>query len=147
MSAFEIQSFSGGQWTIETVANDRDSAIFEAQRLLQGKRIRSVRVVQEIYDAASDSYRMKVIFRREREAGGMVGNASEKQEAALARRGGKAPGEEEDGRGFFTRFFQGINQSLSAFVSSVAFIIIKFTIIVGLGIWLLLILNDLAKKL
>ena len=142
MSSFEVQRFAGGQWTIEMVAHDRDSAIFEAQRLLQSKRVRSVRVVQEIYDANSDSYRMKIIFRREHEAG----SPAPTQSGGANPRGAREISYEEEPSAF-TKFTRKLNAAISAFVNSMAFVLIKFAIIVGLGVGLLVTLNNFASKL
>lgn len=64
LTAFEVQSLRDGVWKIETVTDDKDMAIFEAQRIIQSPHVPKVRVVQEDFDPETDRYRTKVIFNR-----------------------------------------------------------------------------------
>ncbi|MBT4769286.1 MAG: hypothetical protein HOO00_01990 [Rhodospirillaceae bacterium] len=139
MSNYEVQSHKNGQWVIASVQDDQDEAIYEAQRLLQGKRTTSVRVVQEIYDANSDTYRMKVIFRRARASetsDGGAGDGTKKKKVARPKE-----------LSTFGKFSRDTKISFRAFIGSVPFLIIKFAVIIGLGIWLLVSLQEVAEKL
>jgi len=62
---FEVQTKRGGDWVIEAFHDRKDDAIYDAQKLLAGQFITAVRVVEEIHDSANDSYRTKVVFKRE----------------------------------------------------------------------------------
>ncbi len=62
--AFEVQAYKDGNWTIDSVAGDRDQAIYEAQRLIQTSHIWAVRVVQESFHEASNSFVSKIVFKR-----------------------------------------------------------------------------------
>lgn len=139
MASYEVQSHKQGSWTISSVQGDKDSAIFEAQRLLQSRRTVSVRVVEEIYDENNDTYRMKVIFKRSRSTG-LRGKEKKPEEE-------KAPVGEKAEPGFFEKLKVTIRDSYHAFVNSIFFVVLKFAIIIGLGLWLLIVMSDLAKVL
>lgn len=80
--SFEVQTYKNGNWDISTVLEDKNSAIAEAQRLLESKVHTSVKVVEEVLDEASGQYRSKVVFRREKSAKG----GKEKEKAEQRRR-------------------------------------------------------------
>jgi len=64
--SFEVQTYRNGNWDITKVLEDKNSAIAEAQKMLEGKIHFSVEVVEEIHDEATDQYRSKVVFRKEK---------------------------------------------------------------------------------
>ena len=88
MKAFEIHTFQDGRWKIDSVFDDRELALFEARRVDEGTRYSGVRVIEEIYDEASDLTTTRTIFRggnadrQER-----LRKAEEAQKAAVPRRG------------------------------------------------------------
>ena len=45
------------------------------------------------------------------------------------------------------RMVKAVNKGITAFLGSVVFLILKFTVIIGLGVWLLVATNNLAEKL
>ncbi len=139
MANYEVQSHKNGQWVIASVQDDQDEAIYEAQRLLQGKRTTSVRVVQEIYDSNSDSYRMKVVFRRAR--------ASETTDSGESDTTKKKKAAKPKELSTFRKFSRDAKITFRSFIGSVPFLIIKFAVIIGLGIWLLVSLQEVAEKL
>lgn len=66
MKAYEIQTFQDGKWKIDSVFDDRDLALFEARRVDEGNRYAGVRVIEEVYDEASDLTTTRTIFRGSR---------------------------------------------------------------------------------
>jgi len=99
MRAFEIHTFQGGKWKIDSVFDDRDLAVFEAQRMDGSKRYVGVRVVEERFDEKTQQTAVRTIYK-----GTSVDNATpieqpKKQKGAKAaprgatgtRRPGKAP--------------------------------------------------------
>ena len=66
MRAYEIQTFQDGKWKIDSVFDDRDLALFEARRVDEGNRYAGVRVIEEVYDEASDLTTTRTIFRGSR---------------------------------------------------------------------------------
>lgn len=66
MKAYEIQTFQDGKWKIDSVFDDRELALFEARRVDEGNRYAGVRVVEEVYDEASDLTTTRTIFRGSR---------------------------------------------------------------------------------
>lgn len=63
MRAFEIQTFQGGKWQIDSIFDDRDLAMIEAQRMDESGRYLGVRVTEEIFDEATDHTIARTIFR------------------------------------------------------------------------------------
>ena len=63
MKAFEIYTFRGGNWKIDSVFDDKDLALFEAKRMDSSNRFPSVRVVEEIFDEVSSQTSTRTIFR------------------------------------------------------------------------------------
>lgn len=63
MRAFEIHTYQGGKWSIDSIFDDRELALHEAQRMDQSGRYVGVRVVEEVYDEATDRTSTKTIFR------------------------------------------------------------------------------------
>ncbi len=63
MRAFEIHTFQGGKWKINAIFDDRELAVFEAQRMDSSLRYGGVRVVEEVFDEKSLSSAIKTIVR------------------------------------------------------------------------------------
>ena len=145
---YEVQTYKNGKWAISSVQDDKDEGIYEAQRLLQSKRTSSVRVVWEIFDESNDTYRMKVVFRRSRKCSeelsseGVKGASVEGEGERTAKKWAKL----ED-IPLMDRMVKAVNKGVTVFLGSVVFLILKFTVIIGLGVWLLVAINNLAEKL
>lgn len=101
MRAFEIQTFTGGKWKIDSVFDDRDLAVFEARRMDDSNRYAGVRVVEETFDEETEQSVARTIFR-----GGRVGvdvsrpsaPPASRRRRAGARTGGGARGEARTAR-------------------------------------------------
>lgn len=63
MKAFEIHTFQGGKWKIDSVFDDRDLALFEAQRMDESSRYSGVRVIEEIYVESTQQTKTRTIYR------------------------------------------------------------------------------------
>lgn len=63
MKAFEIHTYQSGKWKIDSVFDDRDLAMFEAQRMDESGRYTSIRVVEEIYVESTQETKTRTIFR------------------------------------------------------------------------------------
>ena len=87
MKAYEIQTFQEGKWKIDSVFDDRDLALFEARRVDEGNRYAGVRVIEEIYDEASDLTTTRTIFRGSR----ADRNERARKAAAASRSAARAP--------------------------------------------------------
>lgn len=66
MRAFEIQVFNAGKWNIDSIFDDRELVMHEAQRMDKSGRYVGVRVVEEVYDEATDYTSSRTIFRSSR---------------------------------------------------------------------------------
>ncbi len=147
--SYEVQADKNGKWVIESVQPDEDAAIYDAQLLLRGKTTMSVRVVKEIYNPNDDSYRTKVVFRRSRE----VAEAdSVEDEDENKKKGHKAKLERdstlwEDVKHNVQEVVDTVHGWITAFVNSIYYQVFKLILIVGIGIFLLVTLQDLAEKL
>jgi hypothetical protein len=63
MKAFEIHTYQGGKWKIDSVFDDRDLAMFEAQRMDESGRYTGIRVIEEIYIEATQETKTRTIYR------------------------------------------------------------------------------------
>ena len=145
---YEVQTYKNGKWAISSVQDDKDEGIYEAQRLLQSKRTSSVRVVWEIFDEPNDTYRMKVVFRRSRKDSEELSSGAAK--SASVEGGGERTAKKRvklEDIPLMDRMVKAVNKGITAFLGSVVFLILKFTVIIGLGVWLLVATNNLAEKL
>ena len=68
MKAFEIHTFHGGRWKIDSVFDDRELAIFEAKRMDTSTRYAGVRVVEEIFDESNSQTATRTVYRGTRVA-------------------------------------------------------------------------------
>lgn len=95
MKAFEIQTFRGGRWKIDSVFDDRELALFEAQRMDWSRRYSGVRVIEEIFDEITNETKSRTIF-----SGAKKDLAGRAREAKTKTKGkGKAGVEERGGAG------------------------------------------------
>lgn len=63
MKAFEIHTYQSGKWKIDSVFDDRDLAMFEAQRMDESGRYTGIRVVEEVYVEATQETKTRTIYR------------------------------------------------------------------------------------
>ena len=145
---YEVQTYKNGKWAISSVQDDKDEGIYEAQRLLQSKRTSSVRVVWEIFDESNDTYKMKVVFRRSRKDSEELSSGAAK--SASVEGGGERTAKKRvklEDIPLMDRMVKAVNKGVTAFLGSVVFLILKFTVIIGFGVWLLVAVNNLVEKL
>jgi hypothetical protein len=62
MKAFEMHTYQSGEWKIDSVFDDRDLAMFEAQRMDESGRCTSIRVVEEIRVESTQETKTRTIF-------------------------------------------------------------------------------------
>ena len=63
MVVYEIHTYRDGAWKIDSIFDDRDLAVLEAQRVERTFRYSGVRVVEETYDEATDRAVTRTIYR------------------------------------------------------------------------------------
>ena len=63
MKAFKIHTYQSGKWKIDYVFDDRDLAMFEAQRMDSSGRYTGIRVVEEIYLESTRETKTRTIYR------------------------------------------------------------------------------------
>ncbi|MGB8274740.1 MAG: hypothetical protein WCF16_05650 [Alphaproteobacteria bacterium] len=61
--SYEIHTYRAGQWKIDSVYDDREIAVYEAQRLQGTGRFAALRVVEEKFDSDSGKILNKTVFR------------------------------------------------------------------------------------
>lgn len=61
--SYELQTYSAGVWKIDSIYDDREIAVYEAQRLHATHRFSAVRVVEEKFDSAAGKSVTKTVFR------------------------------------------------------------------------------------
>ena len=74
MKALEIHTYQSGKWKIDSVFDDRDLAMFEAQRMDSSGRYTGIRVVEEIYLESTRETKTRTIYR-----GSMIAEANAAQ--------------------------------------------------------------------
>ena len=92
MKAYEIHTFKDGVWKIDSVFDDRDLALHEANKIDEGSRYAAVRVIEEVYDETSDLTTTRTIFRGNRSATKKSPPAQPKQEKRPVNRGPRGGG-------------------------------------------------------
>jgi hypothetical protein len=63
MKAFEIHTYQGGRWKIDSIFDDKGLALFEARRMEESFRFPSIRVVEEEFNETRNETVTKTIFR------------------------------------------------------------------------------------
>ena len=81
---FEVLSTRGDSWTIESVYDDRDVALYEARSLRENRHLKAVKVIQEIYDDETDRTISRTIFNEARGAAKAKAKPQAQEEAAGA---------------------------------------------------------------
>ena len=79
---FEVLSTRGHSWTIESVYDDRDVALYEARSLRENRHLKAVKVIQEIYDDETDRTISRTIFNEARGAAKAKAKLQAQEEAA-----------------------------------------------------------------
>jgi hypothetical protein len=63
IQTYEIQTYRGGVWQVDSVFDDEELAVFEAQLLHDRGRYVGVRVVLEIYNEETDQVSVRTILK------------------------------------------------------------------------------------
>ncbi len=64
--SYELLSFRGGSWVIESVYDKKDVALQEARRLFEGRHQKGVKVIEETYDTDTDRTMARIVFSRQK---------------------------------------------------------------------------------
>ncbi len=90
MRSYEIHTFQKGRWKIDSIFDDRELALFEAQRMDESARYSGVRVVEEAFDDNNTKTRARTIFRGTKAAQSnkkaLKAKSLARQEVAIERR-------------------------------------------------------------
>ncbi len=68
--SYEVQVYQRGDWRIDSIANDRESAMESARVFEKSKHCPGVRVVEEVYDEDTQHTATKIVFRHNKSDGG-----------------------------------------------------------------------------
>jgi hypothetical protein len=63
MVVFEIHTFRDGTWKIDSVFDDKELAVVEAQRMERSGRYSAIRVVEESFDEATERGNTRTVYR------------------------------------------------------------------------------------
>ncbi|MBK18115.1 MAG: hypothetical protein CMM52_04670 [Rhodospirillaceae bacterium] len=90
MRAFEIHTFRGGKWKIDSVFDDKDLAMFEARRMDESSRYTGVRVIEENFNESTQETVSRTIFKGGRAEKQAAPNRQKKKKTTRTqgRRGG-----------------------------------------------------------
>ncbi|MBC8267187.1 MAG: hypothetical protein H8E36_00370 [Rhodospirillaceae bacterium] len=64
--SFEIYSFKGGNWMLDSVHDDKNMAIHQGRMLISSPHHMAIRVIQETYDEATDNTTSKIIYKEQK---------------------------------------------------------------------------------
>jgi len=65
-ASYETQVYEKDRWKINSISDDRETAVYDAQRLASGSRYGGVRVVEELSEKGSETAHIRVIYRSEK---------------------------------------------------------------------------------
>jgi hypothetical protein len=63
MVVFEIHTFRDGVWKIDSVFDDKELAVVEAQRMERAGRYSALRVVEESFDESTEKGNTRTVYR------------------------------------------------------------------------------------
>jgi hypothetical protein len=63
LKSFEVQTFRHGKWSVDSVFDDHQLAVFEARRMDESGRFGGVRVVEETWDPNTNNTKTRTVFR------------------------------------------------------------------------------------
>ncbi len=63
MRAYEIHTFRAGKWKMDSVFDDRELAVSDAERMESSRRFSGVRVIEETFDEDTNKTRTRTIYR------------------------------------------------------------------------------------
>ncbi|HTI85996.1 MAG TPA: hypothetical protein VL966_05270 [Alphaproteobacteria bacterium] len=63
MILFEIHIFRDQAWKVDSVFDDKELAVYEAQRIEKTARFSAVRVIEEIYDETTQRTKTRTVYR------------------------------------------------------------------------------------
>lgn len=92
MKAFEIHTYRDGKWRIDSMFDDREIAVYEAERMDSSGRYSSVRVIEEIYDEERDETRTRTIYRGQRAAQEAAERLEESRKKRVVQKGTRPGG-------------------------------------------------------
>jgi hypothetical protein len=144
MVAFELQTYQGGAWKIDSMFDDRDLAIMEAQRLGKSDRYSAVRLIEEAYNPETQNTTTRTIFRTSRLQAENDAAVERKKQAANEVR---AEGAAMKKAGHQRKAVEQKQQQVAQTTNWLAMMVIKGGGILLLGIGILYVLHMVAEKL
>ena len=64
--SYEIYSFKGGNWMLDSVHDDKNMAIHQGRMLIASPHHMAIRVVEESYDEATDNTMSKIVYKEQK---------------------------------------------------------------------------------
>jgi len=64
--SYEIYSFKGGNWMLDSVHDDKNMAIHQGRMLIASPHHMAIRVVEESYDDVADQSFSKIIYKEQK---------------------------------------------------------------------------------
>ena len=86
MKTYEIHTYQSGRWKIDSVFDDKELALFEANRMDESSRYSGVRVVEEAFSDRNRNIRSRTIFRGTKVTKANENDLNARQEAEIERR-------------------------------------------------------------
>ena len=64
--SYEIYSYRNGNWSVDSVHDDKQLAIHQARLLLESRHHNAIKVMEESYDEGTDEATSKVVFSKKK---------------------------------------------------------------------------------
>lgn len=128
LRVYEIHTYRSGTWKIDSVFDDRDLALMEAERVDHSNRFPAVRVVEETFDDVSQEGGTRTIYRSSKAE--KINTAQRAQRAEPLKTAGPPPKQR-----------QKVEKSILRQTISACFLLV---VIVGGGLFVIYLLNALA---
>lgn len=62
MKTYELHTYKGGKWKIDSVFDDEETALHEARRAQTANRYNTIRLIEETYDQLKNSTSTRTLF-------------------------------------------------------------------------------------
>lgn len=89
--AYEVQTYQRGEWQIDSIANDRESAMESARDFERSKHCAGVRVIEEFHDEDSQKTDTRIVYRYQKNDGAKPQPAQRPRPAVAAKSPGAKP--------------------------------------------------------
>lgn len=140
MKSYEIHTYFGGIWKIDSIFDDQELALSEGRRILTNGRFSAVRVIEETFNPDTNEVRTRTIYRNT-----LVDDSNQeaiKRQAELRQEQKDAP-KKTTGRERYKQ--KKHKESIEKSKNQAAMLALKFGIILIVGVAILAVLQIISE--